>query len=513
MKKTDTQPLQDSRFRIVVDSVSKTPERFQKLPIITSSAYLSAEYAEKRRLKVINLCAHKRSLSTSYYVSLLAEARGHRALPEARTLHQLESKLLVRDAIRELNDMINLSFRRLATNRFTLSVYFGKNLAKSYDRLAKRLYALFPCPLVQYHFQKKEGRWRLKEIEQLGLHQVPDDHHEFIEEELSAMLRKRWRRDHPSKSYRYELAILVNDQEPNSPSDEQALAKFCKAAQQLDIRAEIISPRDLPRLMEFDALFIRETTKLDNHTMRFSLKAERSGMVVIDDPESIRRCCNKVYLSELLRTHDLPTPNSTLLTRKNLKDVSQTFSFPLVVKIPDGSFSIGVHKVKSEEELNALCKDLFQTSSILIAQEFVPTEFDWRIGIIDGRPLYACRYYMSKGHWQIYNHAAKGDDTTGISNGVPIDQVPKVVLDTALKAANLIGNGFYGVDMKQSGDQALVIEVNDNPSIDAGIEDEMIGDELYLAVMNTFLKRLDAKRELARERNGSDASSALISKN
>ncbi|EDY82401.1 RimK-like ATP-grasp domain family [Verrucomicrobiia bacterium DG1235] len=485
----------DSPFRIVVDSLSKTPQRFQSLPIITSSEYLSSEYAEKKRLKIVNLCSHRKPLSTSYYVSLLAEARDHRCLPEAKTLHQIESKLLTRDAIREHDDLIQSSFRRLAATRFTLSVYFGKNLAKSYDKLAKRLYSLFPCPLVQYHFQKKEGKWKLREIAQLGLHQVAEDHHEFIEAELDAMLHKRWRRDNPSKSFRYDIAILANEQEANAPSDEAALAKFCKAANQLDMRAEVISPRDLPRLMEFDALFLRETTRLDNHTMRFALKAERSGMVVIDDPESIRRCCNKVYLAELLRTHNIPTPNSTLITRRNLTELAPGFSFPLIVKIPDGSFSIGVHKVKSKEELIILSKDLLQTSSILIAQEFVPTEFDWRIGIIDGKPLYACRYYMSKGHWQIYNHAVKGADSTGDSAGVPINQVPAVVLDTALKASTLIGTGFYGVDIKQSGATALVIEVNDNPSIDAGVEDELIGDELYLSIMNTFLKRLESKRD------------------
>ncbi len=485
----------DSDFRIVVDSLTKIPARFQELPLINSAQYLSSEYAEKKGLKIINLCSHKKALSTSYYVSLLAEARSHRCLPEAKTLHQLESKLLIRDAIREHDELIQNSFKRLTAKDFTLSVYFGKNLAKSHDKLAKRLYALFPCPLAQYHFTRKEGFWKLREVNQLGLHQVPDDHHEFIENELSTLFRKRWRRDHASKSYRYEIAILANEAEANAPSDKGALESFCKAANQLDMRAEILSPRDLPRLMEFDALFIRETTRLDNHTMRFALKAERSGMVVIDDPESIRRCCNKVYLAELLRTHNIPTPNSTLITRRNVTELASQFDFPLVVKIPDGSFSIGVHKVRSSEEFLTLCKDLLHTSSILIAQEFVPTDFDWRIGIIDGTPLYACRYYMSKGHWQIYNHAVKGADSTGDSAGVPISKVPAVVLETALKASALIGNGFYGVDLKQSGDTALVIEVNDNPSIDSGVEDELIGEQLYLTVMNTFLKRLDAKRE------------------
>ncbi len=502
MKKHENPPINDPGFRIVITSTNKIPDRFKSLPIASSASYLSAEYADKKRLKIINLCSHRRSLSTSYYVSLLAEARGHRVLPEAKTLHQIESKLLVRDAVRELDDLINSSFRRLVTSRFTLSVYFGKNLAKTHERLAKRLYSLFSCPLVQYHFVKKARGWKLHEIEQMGLEQVPEDHHDFIADELESMVRKRWRRDNPAKAFNFDLAILANPQEPYalSPSDEAAIQKFCKAANQLDIRAEVITPRDLPRLMEFDALFIRETTRLDNHTMRFALKAERSGMVVIDDPESIRRCCNKVFLSELLRTHNVPTPNSTLLTRRNLSELSPKFAYPIVLKIPDGSFSIGVHKVKSEQELATLCKDLFQTSSILIAQDYVPTEFDWRIGIVDGKPLYACRYYMSKDHWQIYNHAAEGSDSYGLSDTIPVSDVPRPVLKTALKAASLIGNGLYGVDLKQTGKQVLVIEVNDNPSIDSGVEDRVIGDDLYLAVMATFKKRLEARREVHREK-------------
>lgn len=485
----------DMQFCIVVDSIAKTPDAFSTLPIVNAAAYLSPQFADAKRLKVINLCHHKRALSTSYYVSLLAEARGHRILPEAGTLHQMESKLLQRDAVRELRELIEASFKRLVATRFSLSVYFGENLAKTHDKLAKRLYSLFPCPLVRYDFEWADKGWRLKEVVQLGLHQVPVEHQPFVEEQLASMIRKRWRPNSPAKTYNYDLAILVNPQDSTPPSDVDAIANFCKAANKLDMRAEVIGPRDLPRLMEFDALFIRETTRLDNHTMRFALKAARSGMVVIDDPESIRRCCNKVFLSELLRAHNLPMPNSTLLTKRNLAELAPKFAFPLVVKIPDGSFSIGVHKVESAEELLALAPDLFDTSSILIAQEFVPTEFDWRIGIIDGEPLYACRYYMSKGHWQIYNHAAKGGDRVGTSECVPIHAVPPPVLNTALKAAALIGNGLYGVDMKQCGDQVYVIEVNDNPSMEDEIENGLIGDELYLRIMKVFHKRLETRRD------------------
>jgi hypothetical protein len=37
------------------------------------------------------------------------------------------------------------------------------------------------------------------------------------------------------------------------------------------------------------------------------------------------------------------------------------------------------------------------------------------------------------------------------------------------------------------------MEVNDNPSIESGVEDVVLGQELYRAVMREFLRRLDAR--------------------
>jgi glutathione synthase/RimK-type ligase-like ATP-grasp enzyme len=81
----------------------------------------------------------------------------------------------------------------------------------------------------------------------------------------------------------------------------------------------------------------------------------------------------------------------------------------------------------------------------------------------------------------------------GNADTFPLDAVPQVVIDTALKAANLIGDGLYGVDLKEIDGRALVIEVNDNPSIDAGIEDAVIKDELYDCIIRSFIRRLESR--------------------
>jgi glutathione synthase/RimK-type ligase-like ATP-grasp enzyme len=102
---------------------------------------------------------------------------------------------------------------------------------------------------------------------------------------------------------------------------------------------------------------------------------------------------------------------------------------------------------------------------------------------------------MARNHWQIYNNSEKGEDRTGDFETVPVEIAPQRVVSTALKAANLIGNGLYGVDLKVARGRCHVIEVNDNPSLDAGVEDKMLRDFLYERIMEVFLKRLEAQRD------------------
>ena len=136
---------------------------------------------------------------------------------------------------------------------------------------------------------------------------------------------------------------------------------------------------------------------------------------------------------------------------------------------------------------------MFQESAILLLQEYIPTDFDWRIGILNKEPLFACKYYMAKGHWQIYNHKSNGKSSSGDYETIPIYKVPKIVIKTAQKATSLIGKGLYGVDLKLIDDKCYVIEINDNPNIDYGVEDFILGDELYNQILREFIFRLEEK--------------------
>jgi len=202
-----------------------------------------------------------------------------------------------------------------------------------------------------------------------------------------------------------------------------------------------------------------------------------------------------VYLAELLDLHRVRTPRTLIVHKGNQEDVMHRIGLPCILKQPDSSFSQGVYKAGTEEELHDLTESLLSESDLIIAQEFLPTDYDWRIGILDGRPLYACRYFMAEKHWQIQRTDKTGRTHYGKVDTLPIEKAHPQVVSTALRASKLIGNGFYGVDLKESGRRTYVIEVNDNPSIEAGFEDRVLKDDLYLRIMEVFLKRIEERKE------------------
>jgi glutathione synthase/RimK-type ligase-like ATP-grasp enzyme len=197
----------------------------------------------------------------------------------------------------------------------------------------------------------------------------------------------------------------------------------------------------------------------------------------------------------LLARHRIPIPKTVIGHRDNYRELPQLIGLPCILKQPDSSFSQGVHKVDTETALFEAAEALLERSDLIIAQEFLPTAFDWRIGVLNRKPLFFCRYHMASKHWQILKTETTGNIRYGAADTLPEDAVPAQVMNTALRAANLIGDGLYGVDLKQIGRKCYVIEVNDNPTIESGVEDRILKDALYDTIMAEFVRRIQQLRE------------------
>ena len=125
------------RFFIIVDQLADWNFTLQGIEVITAKDYLTnEEIAQVRHARVFNLCRSYRYQSFGYYVSLLAEARGHKPMPNVQTVSDLKSPAMTRFASDELEEMIQQSLKHLKSDKFTLSIYFGKNVNHTYDRLS-----------------------------------------------------------------------------------------------------------------------------------------------------------------------------------------------------------------------------------------------------------------------------------------------------------------------------------------------------------------------------------------
>ncbi len=483
------------KILLVVQNVKKWPLTISGVETVSARKYLTEPvFSKLTGVRVFNLTRVQRYQGLGYYVSLLGEARGHKPVPSITTLRDLQTPAMVRAASAEVQELLDKDLAQIKADRFTLSIYFGHNLAKRYERLCKGLFNLFHAPLLRADLVRTKGSWQLQNINAISISDIPESHHSFVRQMAEQYFSKGGYRSRRKQEYRYSMAILRKENDPMGPSNKRALSRFVKAGQKVGIDVELITKDDFGRLREFDALFIRETTSVNDHTFRFARLAEAEGLVVIDDPQSIIKCANKVYLAEMMAHQRVSTPHTMIVHKDNVDLIVHELGLPCVLKQPDSSFSAGVKKVTTREELEAEAQAMLDKSEMIIAQEFLPTPFDWRVGVLDGKALFACRYYMAPNHWQIVRHKDSGPREEGRADTLTVEEAPPEIIKLALRTAQPIGNGLYGVDIKQINNRCYVMEINDNPNIDAGIEDEILKEDLYNAIMKTFLQRIEAKK-------------------
>ena len=482
-----------SKWLVVVDRLVDLPEGAGAAEIMTTRDYIAGPLAAIGPRKVVNLARSQGYQTLGYYVSLLAEARGHKVLPTVGAMLELRGKKGYAHRLPELEETLNRIIRRMdiePEGNFRLVVCLGEVEDPRFERLGAELFDAFRVPVLEV-FVAAGTPWTIKKIAPVPLAELGAPSRARFTAALAAHTQTRWRPSRAKAQPRFDLAVLHDPAERLPPSDTASLKRFARLAEGWGLGVELITRKQQDELAEFDALWIRATTNIDHYTWRFARAAEQEGMPVIDDPTSIVRCTNKIYLAELLQANNVPHPKTRIAgTLREAERLERDLGWPMVLKIPDGSFSRGVHKVGDREELNRTLRMLFDDTELVLAQEFMPTAFDWRIGVLDGEPLFACQYLMARNHWQIVKHGEGGKALEGAMRAVQLAAAPAQVVQTAVKAARLIGRGLYGVDIKQNDRGVFVIEVNDNPNLVHGEEDDAEGDVVWRKITDWFLMRL-----------------------
>ncbi len=240
--------------------------------------------------------------------------------------------------------------------------------------------------------------------------------------------------------------------------------------------ASILDVAEFDQIPRFDAAFLRLDTQVLGLSFAASRYAWELGLRVVDDPRSILTCMNKAHVQGILERAGVPTPQTVLLTRAgsqhlNAEELFAELGTPIVCKAPSGAFSSAVEKASNARELQNLVRRFAQRSDVILLQRYTPSLFDWRIGFLCAEPLYAARYHIPKGAWRIHDRPEGSDRRVWARvERINLEDVPDEVMATAAAATQAIGTSLYGVDIKQTENGPVVIEVNDNPNLDHGSE-------------------------------------------
>jgi glutathione synthase/RimK-type ligase-like ATP-grasp enzyme len=273
------------------------------------------------------------------------------------------------------------------------------------------------------------------------------------------------------------IACFVEKYNFSDPREQGALENFKTAAEQTGNQFSFLFREDIAEIPKYNAVFIRATTDPLFTAYIVSKTAQELGLKVIDDPDSIQICANKIHQYELFEKYDVPRIPTMFLNKdelhhKRINEIFDKLGKPVVIKAPYTSFSRYVEKVACETSFRDVAKRFFKKSDVLAIQKFTPTAFDWRVGVLGNEVLYVCKYMIPKGKWK---HGAKlrGKPTVvwGRTEALDRQTAPPKLLEVALKACSVVGKGLYGVDLKEVNGDYVVVEVNDNPSIYAGYED------------------------------------------
>src|SRR5919199_4215295 len=176
--------------------------------------------------------------------------------------------------------------------------------------------------------------------------------------------------------------------------------------------------------------------------------AEAVGIPTINNARSIRLVRNKAVAIAVARAHGLPVPPTYFVAYPRLLTLIPSEDYPLVVKPSNGSACRDIYRVNHPAELASLALPT-GAHSFLLAQRYVDNPgFDIKL-YVTGTQVYAVRK-KSPLHPDV--HVTEG-----------LIPVTPELRTLALNVGELFGLDIYGVDVVETPDGWVGIDINDFP--------------------------------------------------
>ncbi len=214
----------------------------------------------------------------------------------------------------------------------------------------------------------------------------------------------------------------------------------------------------------FDAVIPRIGHSITRHGVAVLRHLEQMGIWTANTGQGILQSRDKLHASQLLARNRIPVPRTVYV--RDTADVEQAIEavggLPVVVKVTEGTQGQGVFLRHTHQETRNLVQGLLHTGKAVLVQEYIVESHgtDIRALVVGDRVVATMRRRARGREFRSNFHL------NGTVEPVELDPAYEEV---ACRAARILGLRIAGVDLLESDDGPLVLEVNSSPGLE-GIE-------------------------------------------
>ncbi|HJZ57223.1 MAG TPA: 30S ribosomal protein S6--L-glutamate ligase [Gemmataceae bacterium] len=210
-----------------------------------------------------------------------------------------------------------------------------------------------------------------------------------------------------------------------------------------------------------DAVVPRIGASITYYGLAVVRQFEMMGVYCLNESQAIARSRDKLRCLQVLSRHDIGVP-PTVFTRTPdhvRRCIEMAEGPPVVVKLLQGTQGIGVVLAETELAASSVIEAFHGLDENILIQKFIKEAkgADIRAFVVGGRVVAAMRRQAVGGEFRSNLH--RGGNAT-------VAKLTAEYRKTALAAARALGLRVAGVDLIESAEGPMVVEVNSSPGLE-----------------------------------------------
>ncbi len=216
------------------------------------------------------------------------------------------------------------------------------------------------------------------------------------------------------------------------------------------------------QLFEYDAIIPRIGASVTYFGTAVVRQFEQMDVFCANSSAGIMNSRDKLRSMQILSRHKIGIPRTTFVRDKKdvLPAIERIGGAPIVIKLLEGTQGVGVILADTVKVAEAIIETLHSTRQNVLVQEFIAESRgrDIRAFVIGDQVVAAMRRIAQGQEFRSNVHRG------GRTELVNLDQE---YCETAVRCAQIMGLRIAGVDMLESKQGPLVMEINSSPGLEA----------------------------------------------